>query len=57
MPARSITDAFARNVRPPQKTDKPNQVSYLDTMERGLALVLVVSYGGSKSFRVLTYDP
>ncbi len=56
MPAKSITDAFARNVRPPRKSDKPNQTAYIDTLERGLGLVLVVSYGGSKTFRVLTYD-
>ena len=51
MPSRSITDAFVRNVRP--AADK--QVTYIDTMERGLALVLVVSYGGTKTFRVMTY--
>jgi integrase len=52
MPAKSITDAFARNVKLPRK---PNQVPYIDTLERGLALVLVVSYGGAKTFRVMTY--
>lgn len=56
MPAKNISDAFARNVKLPRKSDKPNQIAYIDTLERGLALVLVVSYGGSKTFRVLTYD-
>jgi integrase len=55
MPAQSITDTFCRNVKPPRKDDKPNQATYTDTLERGLALVLIVSYGGSKTFRVLTY--
>ena len=56
MPAKHLSDAFVRNVKPPKKTDKPNQALYLQTIERGLALALVVSYGGSKTFRVLTYD-
>ena len=55
MPTKSITDAFVRNVRLPRKCDKQNQVTYIHTLERGLALVLVVSYGGSRTFRVLTY--
>lgn len=53
VPAKSITDAFVRNVRPPQK---PKQDTYIDTIERGFGLMLIVSYGGSKTFRVLTYD-
>jgi integrase len=56
MPAKSITDAFVRNVKLPKKEDKPNQVPYLDRLERGLSLMLVVSYGGSKTWRALTYD-
>jgi len=55
MPAKRITDAFVRTVKLPRKDDKPNQVAYIHTLERSLALVLVVSYGGSKTFRVLTY--
>ena len=55
MPAKNITDAFVRGVKLPGKYDQQKQVAYIDTMERGLALVLVVSYGGSKRFRVLTY--
>ena len=52
MPSASITDAFCRNVRLPIK---PNQVSYFDTLESGLGLVLTVSYGGAKTFSALTY--
>lgn len=55
MPSRSITDAFVRNVKLPRKDDRPNQASYFDTLERGLALVLTVSYGGTRSFNVMTY--
>jgi len=56
MPSKRITDAFVRTVKPPKKEAKHRQVSYIDTMERGLALVLVVSYGGTRTFRVLTYS-
>ena len=55
MPSQSITDAFVRNVRLPRKDDDHKQVTYLDRLERGLALVLIVSYGGSRTFRVMTY--
>jgi integrase len=53
MPSKRITDAFVRNVRVPPK---PQQINYFDTMERGLALVLTVSYGGSRTFSAVTYD-
>src|SRR5262249_759472 len=55
MPAQLLSDAFVRNVKPP-RSDGERQVVYLDTMERGLALLLVVSYGGTKTFRVMTYE-
>lgn len=55
MPSKSITDGFVRTVKSPGKDDKLPQITYIDTMERGLALVLVVSYGGTKRFRALTY--
>src|SRR5271169_6420457 len=55
MPAKSITDAFVRNVSLPKPERGERQIAYIDTMERGLALVLVVGYGGSKTFRVMTY--
>ena len=54
MPAKSITDAFVRNVKSPNQFLR-RQAAYIDTLERGFALVLVVSYGGTKTFRVLTY--
>jgi hypothetical protein len=56
MPAKSITDAFVRNVALPKREKGQRQIVYIDTMERGLALVLVVSYGGSRTFRVMTYS-
>jgi integrase len=55
MPSKALTDAFVRNVKLPRKDDRQKQVTYIHTLERGLALVLVVSYGGSKTWRVLTY--
>ena len=56
MPVKPITDKFVRNVRLPNpEKGQRRQIAYLDTMQRGLALVLVVSYGGSKTFRALTY--
>jgi hypothetical protein len=54
MPSKTITDAFVRNVKFPDPISQ-RQTMYIDTLERGLALVLVVSYGGTKTFRVLTY--
>ena len=56
MPSIRFTDQWVRNVKPPRIGDKPKQTSYFHTLDRGLALVLVVSYGGSKTWRVLTYD-
>jgi integrase len=53
MPAKAITDAFVKNVKTPDLTKR--QITYIDTLERGLALLLVVSYGGTKTFRALTY--
>src|ERR1700730_57949 len=55
MPAKHLTDAFVRNVKLPNKHDHPNQIMYLDTTERGWALQLVASYGGSKTFRAMRY--
>lgn len=52
MPAKRLSNVFVRKVKPPDR----GQISYIDTMQRGLALVLVVSYGGSKSFRVMWYE-
>lgn len=56
MPAQfRFSDPFVRNLRPPKKDDRPNQRTYLETMERGCALALVHSYGGSKTWRGLRY--
>jgi hypothetical protein len=52
MPAKHLTDTFLQNVKT-RKGEK--QTVYTDTMQTGLALVLVVSYGGAKTFRVMTY--
>jgi len=54
MPATPISDAFVRNVKPPS-AEGQRQITYLHNLERGLSLVLVVSYGGTKTFRALTY--
>ncbi len=51
MPKKRLSDAFLRNLKPPRS----GQVSYFETMQTGLSLVLVVSYGGTKAFRVMTY--
>ena len=40
---------------PYQPLKAPRQISYLHYLERGLSLMLVISYGGTKSFRALTY--
>ncbi|MBR1234596.1 site-specific integrase [Bradyrhizobium sp. AUGA SZCCT0182] len=63
MPAAKITDAWVRNltwakaVNQYRKGDKPDpkQITFIDTMDRGLALVLVLGAGGTKAFRVMTY--
>ena len=55
MPAKSLTDRVVRNLKPPNPEKGERQTVYIDTMQRGLALVLVASYGGSKTFRVMTY--
>jgi hypothetical protein len=47
--------AVVKNVKPPRPDDKPRQPVYIDTLERGLALALIVSYGGTKAFRCITY--
>jgi integrase len=52
MPAKHLTDKFLQNVKIPKS--KP-QVAYMDRLERGLMLMLVVSYGGTKTFRVGVY--
>jgi integrase len=51
MPSKHLTDGFVKHAKP----QPGKQVVYIDTMERGCALVLVVSYGGTKTFRLMTY--
>jgi integrase len=50
-----FTDAKVRNLKPPSADAPQRQVKYFHTLERGLALVLVVSYGGTKAWSVTTY--
>jgi integrase len=51
MPSKHLTDLYVKNARP----QAGKQVTYIDTLRRGCALVLVVSYGGTKTFRLMTY--
>src|SRR5262249_14420769 len=63
MAAVKITDAWVRNltwakaINRHRKSDKPDtkQITFIDTIDRGLALVLVLGVGGTKTFRVMTY--
>jgi integrase len=71
MPAMSITDAFVRDLtwakalnaleqdrkkKHLERTIKPPvQVSFIDTLERGVALELVVGTTGLRTWRVITY--
>ena len=54
-----FTDANVRRIKLPPKPkdddDKLPQKTYFQKLERGLSLMLVVSYGGSKSWRAVTY--
>jgi integrase len=56
MPSANITEAWIKKVKPPAKHASPNQITYFHRIQTGLALMLVVSYGGTKRFRVMTYD-
>jgi integrase len=55
MPAQLFQDKWIKNCPIPRKNDKPNQLNYFEKQELGLSLVLSVSYGGSKTWRALTY--
>jgi hypothetical protein len=55
MRGKSISDSFVGKLKLPNRDKGERQKVYIDTMQRGVALVLVVSYGGSKTFRVMTY--
>lgn len=50
---KEFTDKWVKNVKFPEK---PKQWSFLERLERGRSLVLVVSHGGTKSWRVLWYE-
>jgi integrase len=51
---RRLTDGFVKTVALPKK-DGQRQQRYIENLERGLSLVLQVSYSGTKSFNALTY--
>ncbi|MGY3547121.1 integrase [Bradyrhizobium sp. USDA 4469] len=63
MPAVKITDAWVRNLTWAKAINRhvggdkpePKQITFIDTIDRGLALVLVLGAGGTKAFRVMTY--
>jgi integrase len=50
-----FTDAWLKRLKHPVKNDQPNQWVYIETMQRSCGLMLVVSYGGSKTWRALRY--
>lgn len=62
MPAKKITEAWVRNLTWAKAINRhggaetgKKQVTFIDTIDRGLALVLVLSSGGTKAWRVITY--
>lgn len=63
MPAVKITDAWVRNLTWAKAINRhgnggkpaPKQIAFIDTIDRGLALALVLGAGGTKAFRVITY--
>lgn len=55
--AHNLRNAKRKAAGQPEKEIKPPvSISYLDRLERGLSLELVISYGGAKSWRMLTYQ-
>lgn len=52
-----FTDRWVKHLRLPDKDDKPNQWSFLEKLGPGKkrSLALIVSYGGSKTWRVIWY--
>jgi integrase len=56
MPKMTFTDRQVRALPFPAKDDKPNEVQYFERLKEGRSLVLYVSYGGSKTWRVLFYE-
>lgn len=67
MPSQKLSDAWIRNLTWDFALEEylrtndwrgkspPKQLAYYDSMERGLALKLVFSSGGTKMFQVVTY--
>src|SRR5258708_4905248 len=47
-----FTEVGVRRLKPPAE----GQADYFEKLKRGLTLVLRVSYGGTKAWRVLYYD-
>ena len=52
MPSKRLTDAFVRNAK---CSAVQRQVVFFDRLDRGVTLQLVVSYGGTRTFRAMTY--
>jgi integrase len=50
---RGFSEEFVRDVAKPTK--ELGQVSYLQRLDRGVSLQLMVSYGGSKTWRAIVY--
>jgi|GEM_PF-499040 len=58
MPAiqwKKLDDKLVEAIKLPKQTDKPNQIVHIITEKRGRALVLIVSYGGTRTWRGLVY--
>ena len=51
----TFTDTFIRALKPPTREQK--QALFVEHLEPGLSLVLHVSYGGAKTWRVVFYKP
>jgi integrase len=52
---RARNDQRRANGEPEKPLKPPRQITYLNYIERGLSLMLIVSYGGTMRFRALTY--
>ena len=51
----TFTDTFIRALKPPTREQK--QALFVEHLEPGLSLVLHISYGGAKTWRVVFYKP
>lgn len=52
---RTLKDSLVEKIELPKQTDIPKQEAHIATESRGRALVLVASYGGTKTWRGLKY--